>query len=99
MITVQGETLTVDTQLLTATLARGFLTSLVSKLDGRPYLTLPAPEGAALQLRYAEGDPIDVVGKLACTITPHRLSDHAAEFRFSGWDADGVLRISEDAAD
>jgi hypothetical protein len=98
VIAVQGQTIHVDTKTLTATIDRGFLTSLKSKLDGAEYIKPFDMGGSALQLVYPNQGTVDVVGNLAATIGVHQLSPTSAQLRFSGWDADGVLTISEDPA-
>lgn len=96
MITVRDDIIQAETRTLSATLVRGVLTALRSKLDGEEYLHVHEPPTSALQLVYANQGAVDVVGELAADVTAHRLSDHAAEFRFHGWDADGVLAVCED---
>ncbi len=97
MITVRDDVIQVETRTLSAILVRGVLTALTSKLDGERYVRVEEPPASALKLVYANQGAVDVVGELAATVTAHRLNDHAAEFRFHGWDADGVLAVSEDA--
>ncbi len=96
MITVQDGKILAETRTLKATIERGYLTSLVSKLDGREYLAPVDTKGSALQLLYPGQGTVDVVGNLAATITAHQLSPLSAQMRLSGWDADGVLSVSED---
>jgi len=96
MVTVEGNTITADTKTLTAKIQNGFLTSLKSKLNGEEYVGSVDHKGSALQLLYPGQGMVDVIGNLAATITGHQLSDRAAQLRFSGWDADGVLTVSED---
>jgi hypothetical protein len=96
MITIKDRQIHVDTKTLTATLENGFLTSLKSKWDGQEYLHPGGVAGSALQLVYPGYGTVDVVGSLAATVSAHQLSAHAAQLRFSGWDADGVLTVSED---
>jgi len=97
MITVTNNRIYADTKTLTATIENGFLTSLRSKLDGgEEYLRLVSLPASALQLVYPGQGVVDVVGPLAATIGGHPLSAHAAQLRFSGWDADGVLTVTED---
>lgn len=95
MITVKDGSIFADTRTLTATFTNGFLTSLKSKATGEEHIA-GAPAGSALQLFYGPQGTMDVVGNLAATISVHRLNDHAAQFRFSGWDADGILTLSEE---
>ncbi len=97
MITIRDDVLHVDTATLTATIRRGFLISLRSKSTGAE-LVAAAGEGSALRLLYLNQPPVDVVGPLAASISLHRLNDHAAQVRFDGWDAEGVLTVGEDPA-
>jgi len=96
MVTVQDGKILADTKALKATVERGYLTSLVSNIDGRGYVDHVDTDGSALQLVYPGHGTVNVVGNLAATITTHQLSPSTAQMRFSGWDADGVLTISED---
>lgn len=96
MVTVEKDRINVETSTLTGTIEHGFLTSLRSKLDGEEYVRHGDTSGSALQLVYAGQGKVDVVGSPAATITGHPLSPRAAQLRFSGWHADGVLTVSED---
>jgi hypothetical protein len=96
MIQVTDGRIIADTRLLRAVFERGFLMELTAKADGRRWVSAEAPAGCALQLVYVNQGTVDVVGALAGDIQALRLSDTAAEFRFTGWDADGVLAIRED---
>lgn len=96
MITIQDGVVRVETRTSIAIFERGFLTSLTSKLDGEEYLRCRPEKTSALQLVYAGPEAVDVVGKLAAGVVAHLLSPTCAQFRFNGWDADGVLTVSED---
>ena len=96
MVTVRDGTVEIETKTLKAGIRQGFLTSLRSKLDGAEHVSHPAPAGAALQLLYPGQGTVDVGGRLVADISAHQLSPRAAELRFNGWDADGVLAIGED---
>ena len=96
MITVSNGIIQIETKTLTATIERGFITSLKSRLDGEEYVKAGEVEGSALSLVYANQGAVGVVGNLAAEISAHQLSLHSAQLRFSGWDADGVLTVSED---
>lgn len=95
MLTVQGNTIRVETSTLTATLEQGLLVSLRSKLDGEEYLT-PFEDRSALQLLYPGAPAVDVRGKLAATVQTLQLSPTCAQVRLCGWDSDGVITVSED---
>ena len=97
MIQLTQTTLTAETSTLSATFDGGLLTSLRSKLTGEEFVAAPA-SGSALHLVYDTGEVVDVLSNLAGEITLHRLHDSAAQFRLSGWEADGVVTISEDPA-
>lgn len=96
MITTQYDRIRAETRTVVATFERGFLTSLRSKVDGEEYVTADPSTGSALQLFYPGQGTVDVLGNLASTVSVHALSSSAAQFRFSGWDADGIITISED---
>jgi hypothetical protein len=98
MISIDGLRMTVETSTLTATLEAGYLVSLKSRLDGREHVAPGEAPVSALQLTYASQGAVDVVGKLASNITAHQLSANVAQFRFHGWNADGVLTVSVDEA-
>lgn len=95
MITVEGTIIKAETNTLTAMIDRGFLTSLRSKLDGEEYLQRVDPRGSALQLLYPGHGTTDVIGNLAATVSGHQLSPQSAQLRFSGWEADGVVTVTE----
>lgn len=96
MLSVRDNRIHVETKTLSATIDNGFLTSLVSHLDGEEYLRCPNPAGSALQLVYPGRDAVGVASSLAAEVSAHALSPTRAQFRFGGWDADGVLTVSED---
>jgi hypothetical protein len=96
MIRLANDRLLIDTRTLTAEMARGFLTSLRAKATGASWVTPFATDDAsALELVYANGQRVGFGPEKPVTISLHRISDHCAEFRFHGWDADGVIRVSE----
>lgn len=97
MLTVQGNTIRVETSTLSAIIEQGLLVSLRSKLDGEEYLT-PFEDRSALQLNYPGWPAVDVRDKRAGTVQTLHLSPTRAQVRLGGWDADGVITVSEDAA-
>jgi hypothetical protein len=98
MVTVRDDAIVADTATQTAVFRRGFLVALTSKRDGERWVELPEPAGSALVLVYPGQPAVDVVGNLAATVSVHELSPTSAQFRCAGWDADGVLTVSEDPA-
>ena len=95
MIRLRDRTLLVETRTLTAEITDGFITSLRDKEGGRQWLRpIDAQSRSALQLVYASGKAVGFGGRGA-RITPRLLGDDRAEIRFHGWDADGVIAISE----
>lgn len=95
MVTCTSDSIRVETFSQEALFRNGFLMSLRSKLTGAEYVAGEAA-GSALQLVYPNVGTVDVIGELAAQIEVLPLSPSAAQFRFSGWDADGVVTISED---
>ncbi len=96
MVTIEENAICVETRTLSARLENGFLVSLRGKAAGEELLPDAGPASSALQLFYGTQGTVDVMGNLAASVSVHRLSDRAAQFRFSGWDADGVITVSED---
>jgi hypothetical protein len=96
MIRLKDQTLFVETGTLTAEITRGFLTSLRARDGAAPCLqTFDVSAGSALQLVYASGEVIGFGPDKPVQIVARLLSDHQAEVRFHGWDADGLLAIRE----
>jgi hypothetical protein len=95
MIRIQDQVVTVETCTLTAELRRGLLVSLRDRASGREWIEPfdPAPL-SALELVYASGPGTGFGPAKPVAVTALAISDHCAEFRFHGWDADGVLRVS-----
>ncbi|MCC6444181.1 MAG: hypothetical protein IT210_12100 [Armatimonadetes bacterium] len=98
MITISDHRILAETKSLSAIIENGFLVSLKSKQGGEEYIQAFRPEGSALQLFYPGHGAVDVAGPLAATVSAHRLSSTSAQLRLSGWDADGVMAVSEDEA-
>lgn len=95
MIRVQQESIHIETTTLTATIERGYLVSLRSRANGREFIDAAAlPNGIALQLVYASGEMVGFADG-PVTISLHQLADTRAEIRLHGWDADGVIVVSE----
>jgi len=97
MVRVDADAIRVETTTLTATLRRGFVTELVRKSDGKRLIETDT-EGSALQLIYPNEADLDLLNGPQPSVTVLGLSDHAAQFRFAGWDGDGVITVSEDPA-
>lgn len=98
MVTIDGSAVRVETRTQSATFDRGFLTRLVSKLDGSVPINATDLPASPLQLVYAGQGSVDVLGALAGEVMALPLSPTRAEVRLRGWDADGLLAISEDEA-
>lgn len=98
MVTVEGRTVTVETTKLLARFEEGRLVSLTSRAGGREHIAQPGGERSALQLVYPGRGVVDVVGKLTTEVEVRQISPTSSEVRLHGWDADGVIAISEDRA-
>jgi hypothetical protein len=95
MLRIEGQRLLIKTSTLEASFERGALLSLRARKTGREFLE-PAFVDGALELTFASGRAAGFTGDLPVTITLHHISDHCAEFRFHGWEADGIVTVSED---
>lgn len=96
MVHIEGDAIIVQTRTLRAELRRGFLVSLRDLQTGRECLGSVDPAaGSALELIYATGPAAGFGPAKPATITLLPVSERCAEFRFHGWDADGILRVGE----
>jgi hypothetical protein len=99
-ITVSGNKVNVETHTLSAMFERGILRSLKSKITGEEYIALSASTVAnPLSLTFntdvelALGkEPESDIG----SVTARAFGYDMAEFRFHGWNGDGILRIGID---
>lgn len=98
MITVRDDIVTVDTRTLVATFERGHLIQLANKINGEVYRGAADTSASALQLTYPGQGVAPVLNELAGSLAVIRLSDQHVQYRFGGWDGDGVLDIREDLA-
>ena len=96
MIRIAETSLEAETASLTAVFRNGFLTSFRAKATGREWIRPFDPDGgSAVEAGFANGQTVGFGPEKPVSITLHPISDRCAEFRFHGWDADAVLRISE----
>ena len=96
MIRLKDQTLLVETRTLSAEITRGFLTSLRARDGGAPCLQpFDTSAGSALQLIYASGEAVGFEASKPVDVVSRLRSDHQAEVRFHGWDADGLVHIRE----
>ena len=92
MITFIDNRLTVETATQTAVFENGCLCSLISKLDGKTYLSC-RPDAAPMSIVFVQDHvyPMD-----NGTIETRKLSDTQAEVIVHSWYGDGVIRIGVD---
>lgn len=97
MVRVEGQQITVETKTCRAVFDRGWLVELRGRAAGAPswVAEVDASAGSALTLVYANQPEVAVLSALGSSLSAHALSDSCAQYRFNGWDADGVLTISE----
>ncbi len=94
---LQQGVLKIETPTLRATMEKGLLLSLQSKITGEEYIQkMDAKKKTALQLLYPLEGTVDIdedkFGQIEC----RQLSESRAEFIFHGWEGDGILSISAD---
>lgn len=98
MLRVQGSQVQIETSTLTATIDKGFITSLKSKQTGEEFFRgFDVSKGPALQLLYRGGETVPIDESKFGSITCHQLSPDRAEFVFHSWEGDGVIAVSADA--
>ncbi len=96
-VTVKDNIVNIETYTLSATVDKGVLISLKSKINGEEFISNPdVTNSHALQLLYVKDDIIDINEKKYGSIETHQISDRKAEVIFHSWDGDGVLFISAD---
>ncbi len=98
-VLVKDGQILIETASLSATMEKGFLTSLTSKLTGERFVAdVNTASTAALALIYTDQDPVRVDESKFGQITARQLSPTRAEFVFHSWDGDGILSVSADPA-
>lgn len=95
MVRIEGRQIIAETLTCRAVFENGWLCEL-SSAGGQPMVTGVDTSRSALALLHPGHGTTDVMGNLAATVSLHALSPTSAQFRISGWDADGIVTISED---
>ena len=96
-IKVEGDRMLIETHTLSASMTKGFLTSLRNKVTGEDLIQAPDPkESAALELVYRGDEIVRVDESKFGTTTVHALSPTRAEFVFQSWDGDGIIAVEAD---
>jgi hypothetical protein len=86
----------VHTATLIARFEQGALVEVRRRRDGCRLLEAPADALSPLELVYAGQEAVPLRGEPGDTVTCLPIDDHCAEVRFSGWNGDGLLVVSED---
>jgi hypothetical protein len=96
-VQVKGDTIVVNTSTLTATLKKGLLTSLKSRLTGEEFITsFDNGSSAALQILYPSSELVDISSDDFGRLTLNQVSDRKAEFIVHSWNGDGIIAVSSD---
>lgn len=96
-VVVRDGKIHVESKTLMATIDRGLLTSLKSKLSGEEFIRpFNLDETAALSLLYPSSEEVTISEQRFGRSTVRQLSAHKAEVIFQNWDGDGVLVVSVD---
>jgi hypothetical protein len=97
-VSIEGQDLIrVGTKTLEATIEKGFLTSLKSRISGQEFIReFDRGKSGALQLVYPGGELVDVGEQGFGKVTVRKLSENRADVVFHNWHGDGVLTISAD---
>jgi hypothetical protein len=84
---------------LRATLEKGFLTTLESKITGEKFIEpFDRSRFDALRLVYRGRETVDLGEQLFGNISARSITPSCAEVRFDNWNGDGLIRISVDPA-
>jgi len=93
----EGAIVRAETPTLRATIEKGFLTSLESKVTGERFIEpFDRTRFDALQLVYAGRETVGLGEQLFGNITARQITPVSAELRFQSWNGDGLLRVSVD---
>ncbi len=93
----QDAVIRVESSTLRATLEKGFLTALESKLTGEKFIEpFDRTRFDALRLVYRGRETVDLGERLFGDVVARQITPACAELRFHNWNGDGVLRVSVD---
>jgi len=96
-VTVQENKIHIESRTLTATIDRGFITSLRSKASGEEFIQpFDFQEGPALSLIYPSSEEVPISDERFGQTTARQLSTTKAEMIVQHWNGDGVLTFSVD---
>ena len=96
-VVVKDNTVFIETPTLSASLEKGIITSLKSRINGEEFIEKPDINNfRALQLLYIRNEVIQINEEKFGRTETFQISDNKAEIRFHSWDGDGVLGISAD---
>ena len=94
---VKENTVFIETPTLSASVEKGIITSLKSRINGEEFIEKPDINNfRALQLLYIRNEVIQINEEKFGRTETFQISDNKAEIRFHSWDGDGVLAISAD---
>lgn len=87
MVKVSGNKIFVETQTLEATIEKGYLISLKSKITGEEFIKADnIYRVPALELVYNNDEAFGIGEMKFGSVEAFQLSDRCAEIRFSNWD-------------
>jgi hypothetical protein len=93
-VSVQEDTILVETKTFTATILKGALISLCSKLTGEEYIeSVAADKEPVLQLVYPMGEVVAIDERKFGSVETYQVSRISAEIVFHCWDGDGVVFV------
>lgn len=93
----EGAVVRVETATLRATLEKGYLTALESKLTGEKFIEpFDRSSFAPVRLVYRSRETVDLGEQPFGNITARQITSTLAELRFHNWNGDGLIRVSAD---
>ena len=97
MVRIDGVRAEIETKTLLAVFDGGILTELVDKGTGRVLIrTSAAAAPPPLELVFSGGEASALTGAPGDLVTCRAVGPATAEFRFEGWNGDGILLVTED---
>jgi hypothetical protein len=94
---VEQNIISIKTRTLTASIEKGFLTSLKGNISGEEFIkNVNVNKSPALQLLYGSDELVNIDEAKFGSITVNQISPLKAEIIFHSWDGDGVVTVSAD---
>ncbi len=96
MLKIDGQTILVDTPLLSGIIDHGEITLLRSKQTSTTWIDRAPSRRPPLQLLFKGGEAVDVACAEYGRVSLFQVTENMVEMRVEGWEGSGVIVFSED---